>query len=208
MAIGTPLELVQDASRAAVLLDPLRLRLMEELRDPDSASGLARRLKLPRQKLNYHLRELESHGFVEMVEERRKGNCVERVMRATARTYMIDPATLGKLAADPAEIQDHFSSAYLLAVCARAIRDLAVLHPRAKKAGKKLPTMTLQTEVRFASASSQNAFAEELTREIGRLVAKYHDEQAAGGRRFQLFLGSYPTITKKDAPTGSSEEKP
>src|SRR5262245_33406040 len=112
------LDVIDNPSRAAVLLDPLRLRLLEELREPDSASGLARRLHLPLQKINYHLRELEKQQLVELVAERRRGNCMERVVRATARTYVISPAALGGLGADPASIQDRFSSTYLVATAA------------------------------------------------------------------------------------------
>ena len=131
------------------------------------------------------------------MEERRKGNCTERIVRASARSYLIDPAALGVLATDPSQIQDRFSSAYLVAVAARTIRDLAVLRSRVEKAGKKLATFTLQTEVRFATAADAHSFAEELANQLGRLIAKYHNEKAPGGRRFQVFLGSYPSITKE-----------
>jgi DNA-binding transcriptional ArsR family regulator len=198
MPATAALDLIQDPARAAALLHPLRLRLLEGLRQPDSATGLARRLRLPRQKINYHLRELEKERLVELVEERRKGNCIERVVQATARTYLINPAALGRLAADPAEMQDRFSSSYVVALAARAIRDLAVLGARAKKAGKRLATFSLQSEVRFASAADRNAFSEELASQVARLAAKYHDEKAPGGRRFKFFLGAYPTITKKE----------
>lgn len=197
MPAAAVLDFVQDAERASILLHPLRLRIVAELREPDSASGLARRLRIPRQKINYHLRELEKERLVELVEERRKGNCTERIVRASARSYLIDPAALGALATDPSQIQDRFSSAYLVAVAARAIRDLAVLRSRAEKAQKKLATFTLQTEVRFASAADAHSFAGELANQLGRLIAKYHDEKAPGGRRFQVFLGSYPSITKE-----------
>lgn len=197
-ATAAAVDLIQDPARAAALLHPMRLRLLESLEEPDSASGLARRLRLPRQKVNYHLRELEKEKLVELVEERRKGNCLERVVRATARYYLINPAVLGRLSADPAELQDRFSSTYLVAVAARTIRDLALLRQRAAKAKKKLATLTLQSEVRFASAADRNAFTEELANEITRLVAKYHDEKTPGGRRFQFFLGAYPTITKEE----------
>jgi hypothetical protein len=115
---------------------------------------------------NYHLRELEKHGLIEQLEERKKGNCVERIVRATARHYLISPEALGNLASDPGQIQDRFSSTYLVAVAARAIRDLAVLRTRAEKAGKKLATFTLETNVRFASAADQHAFAEELANAV------------------------------------------
>lgn len=207
MQTEAALDLIQDPGRATAILHPLRLRLLDELREPNSASGLSEHFNLPRQKLNYHLRELEKKGFLELVEERRKGNCTERILRATARAYLVDPATLGPLAADPSEIKDRFSSAYLVAVAARIIRDLGVLRSRASSAGKRLSTLTLQTEVRFGSAADQAAFAEELSNQVARLAAKYHNEGASDGRRFQVILGSYPTITKDAEETGDSKEK-
>ena len=200
-------DFIHDPARAGVLLDPLRLRMVGELRGaPDSASGLARRLKLPRQKLNYHLRELEKEGFVELVEERRKGNCIERVVRATARSYVIDPAIFGTLGIDPAQFQDRFSSTYLVAVAAKVIRDLATLRQRAEKAGKRLATFTLETQVRFATAADQHAFAEELAGAVGELVAKYHDQTTAGGRRFTFMIGGYPTPRRRSAAAQKQQE--
>lgn len=204
MQPATSVEMIHDPARAGVLLDPVRMALLERLSEPDSAAGLGRKMKLPRQKLNYHLRELERAGFVELVEERRKGNCIERVVRATARSFVIDPAVLGKLGVDPHAVQDRFSSAYLIAVASKTIRDVAALRMRAQKAGKRLATLSLQTEVRFASATDRAAFVEELTAEIARLVAKYHNEQAPGGRKFQFVLGGYPAV-KEDAGTQNAE---
>jgi DNA-binding transcriptional ArsR family regulator len=196
-ATGT-LGVIENTGQAAVLLDPLRLKLLGELRDPDSASGLARRLRLPRQKLNYHLRELEKQKLVELVGERRKGNCVERVLRATARTYVISPAALGALGADPAAVQDRFSATYLVAVAARAVREVAGLRSRAEKAGKRLATLTLEGEVRFASAQERSAFAQELAAQFARLVAKYHNQKASGGRTFRFIVGGYPAVSAKE----------
>ena len=44
---------------------------------------MGRDLGLSRQKVNYHLRALEDAGLVEHVEDRRRGNCTERIVRAT-----------------------------------------------------------------------------------------------------------------------------
>lgn len=194
----TAFNFVDNTAGAAALLNPLRLQILERLREPDSASGLSRLMNLPRQKLNYHLRELEKHGLIEPVEERKKGNCVERIVRATARYYFISPEALGNLATDPEQIQDRFSSTYLVAVAARAIQDLAVLRTRAEKAGKKLATFTLETNVRFASAADQHAFTEALANAAAKLVAQYHDEKAPGGRQIKFIIGAYPALTKKD----------
>jgi DNA-binding transcriptional ArsR family regulator len=191
------LDLVQDARSAAAMLDPLRLRLLGELGEPDSASGLARRLRIPRQKINYHLRELEKRRLVELVGERRRGNCTERMVRATARSYLISPEALGPLAADPEKIQDHFSSAYLVAVAARAMRDVGLMRVKAEKAGKKLATLTLEAEVRFSSAADRNAFAEELAAQVARLASKYHQADAPGGRSFKFVVAGYPALHSK-----------
>jgi DNA-binding transcriptional ArsR family regulator len=181
-----PLDLIERKAAAAAVLHPLRSRILAELRRPDSAAGLARRIDLPRQKLNYHLRQLEKEGLVELVEERRKGNCTERVVRASAHSYLISPATLGPLATDPDKLRDKFSATYLVALAARA--------------GKRLPTLSLQTEIRFASPEAQNRFAEELSTQLALLTAKYHDDKAPEGRPFRLFVGSYPKPKDDEAP--------
>lgn len=189
--------MVAGASRASVLLKPMRMQILDALREPGSASTVARQLGLARQKVNYHLRELEKAGFLEEVEERRAGNCIERIVRAKATHYLIDPEVLGSLAADPDAIQDHFSSTYLVALAAQAIRDLGALREKAAAAKKRIATFSLQTDVRFATAADRQAFAEELANTVARLVAKYHDDDAEGGRNFRLFLGAYPARRKE-----------
>ena len=55
------IDVIADPAAAAAALDPIRGRLLAELAEPASAAGLAARLGLPRQKINYHLRALETH---------------------------------------------------------------------------------------------------------------------------------------------------
>ena len=200
------IHVIEDAEGAAAVLHPLRRRILAELEAPDSAAGLARRLGLPRQRLNYHLRQLEHEGLVEAVGQRKRRNCTERLLRAVARSYLIGPSVLGPLAADPSGVHDAASSAYLVAVAARTIRDVAEQRRRADRAGKRLPTMTLQTEVRFATPTAQRTFAEELSESVARLVAKYHDDQAPGGRRFRVIAGAYPAPHPQPATTTASKE--
>jgi DNA-binding transcriptional ArsR family regulator len=192
---------VDEGERIASLLHPLRRRLLEELAEPDSAAGLARRLSLPRQRLNYHLRELEREGLVELVQERRKGNCTERLVRATARSYLLLPRSVGDPGAEAERVRDRFSSAYLLAVAARLIREVAELRSKAERAGTTLPTLTLQTDVRFASPAALHAFSEELATEVARLAARHHDDDAPGGRTFRFVLGAHPAPANQ--PVGS-----
>jgi DNA-binding transcriptional ArsR family regulator len=196
---------IEDSAAAEVALDPMRARLLAELAEPGSAATLAARVGLPRQKVNYHLRALERHGLVELVEERRKGNVTERVMRATAASYVISPAALAAVQPDPARSPDRLSARWLLALASRLVRDVGTLIVRAERARRPLATFAIDGEVRFASAADRAAFAEELTHAITALVGRYHDETAAGGRPHRVVVAVHPVITE-DAPRDGKDD--
>ena len=196
------LGILDDPEAAAALLRAPRVRILELLAEPDSASGVARRLAMPRQLVNYHLRELENAGLVEFVEERRKGNCTERLLRSRASSWLIDPGSLGSLQPDPEQITDHLSSAYLVASAARLIKEVAGLRRRAERAGKRLGTLTVDSSIRFRSPVDRAAFTAELTDAVAALVAKYNDQSAVAGRTFRLMLGAWPSV-----PETPSEEE-
>lgn len=188
---------IEDPATAEVSLDPVRARLLAELAEPNSATTLAAKVGLPRQKVNYHLRTLEQHGLVELAEERRKGNMTERVMRATAASYVISPVALAAVQPDPERAPDRLSARWLLAVAARLVQDVGKLITGATRAGKKVATFALDGEVRFATAADRAAFAEELTAAVTTLVAKYHDESAPGGRAHRVVVAVHPSIPKE-----------
>lgn len=191
------LDLVDATERTSALLHPMRLRILDALREPGSATTVARQLGTTRQKVNYHLRELEKAGFLEEVEQRRSGNCLERIVRATATHYLINPEVLGRLAADPDRVEDRFSSTYLIALASQAIRDIAAAQQATAGSKKRVATLSLQADVRFASAAARASFATELANAVARLVAKYHDAKADGGRTFRLIVGVYPARKKR-----------
>ena len=186
---------IEDPQAAEVSLDPTRARLLAELSEPRSATMLAARVGLPRQKVNYHLRALERHGLVELMEERRKGNFTERVLRATAASYVISPAALGAVQPDPRRAPDRVSAGWLLAVASRLVRDVGELIGGAARARQRVATFALDGEVRFASAAERAAFAEELAGAVADLVARYHDPDASRGRDHRLVVALHPSIT-------------
>jgi DNA-binding transcriptional ArsR family regulator len=192
------LSVIDDPAAAGVALDPVRARLLAELVEPGSASSLAGKVGLARQKINYHLRTLEQHGLIELVAERRKGNMTERVMQAVAASYVISPAALGAVAPDPRRAPDRLSARWLIAVAARTVRAVGELLAGATKAGKRLATFALDGEVRFASAADRAAFADELARAVTALVSKYHDETAPAGRRHRVVVAIHPEIRRTD----------
>lgn len=193
--MSAALQVVQDPAAAESLLKPDRLRILERLAQPDSAAGVAKRLEMPRQTVNYHLRELEKAGLVEFVENRMKGNCRERVLRAAARSYLISPAALGSLGVSASEARDRFSSAYLVSAAARLIHEVAFARQRAAEASKSIATLSLETSIRFSSAQARHAFAEDLANAVAQLATKYHDPKAPGGRTFRLMAGCWPAVT-------------
>jgi DNA-binding transcriptional ArsR family regulator len=182
-------EVIEDAAAAAVALDPVRTRLLAELAEPASAATLAARVGIARQKVNYHLRALESHGLVAVAEERKHGGITERVLRATAASYIVSPAALSEAAVDPAMASDRLSARYLVALAGRIVREVGDLARRAGNAGRRLPTMSIDTEIRFRSAEDRAAFADELTAAVVELAARYHHDD---GRPHRLVVAAYP----------------
>jgi DNA-binding transcriptional ArsR family regulator len=194
MASVIDVAVIEDPTAAEVSLDPIRARLLAELAEPSSASSVAARIGLPRQKVNYHLRTLEEHGLVELVEERRKGNMTERVLQATALSYVISPAAMNGVEPDPSRGPDRLSARWLIAVASKLVRDVGELVAGASKARKRLATFAMDGEIRFASAADRAAFAEELATAVTSLVSKYHDEAAPRGRDHRVVVAVHPSL--------------
>lgn len=185
-------DVIADPAAAAVALDPVRSRLLAELAEPASAATLAARLGIPRQKVNYHLRTLESHHLVRVSEQRRWGGLTERLLVASAASYVVSPSALGPAAADPSRTRDRLSASYLVALAARVVREVSDLFRRARAADKGLPTLSVDTEVAFASAAERAAFTQELTQTLLKLVARFHQPNAPGARAHRLVLMAHP----------------
>ncbi|WP_309133420.1 helix-turn-helix domain-containing protein [Cellulomonas sp.] len=182
-------EVIEDAAAAAVALEPVRARLLRELAEPASAAGLAARVGLPRQKVNYHLRALEAHGLVELAEERRHGGITERVLRASAASYVVSPAVVSASAADPEAAADRLSAGYLVALAGRVVREVGALVRRGATTGARIPTLTVDTQIGFRSAADRAAFAEDLTAAVLDLAARYHHDD---GRPHRLVVAAHP----------------
>lgn len=186
------IQVIDDPAAATVALEPMRSRLLSELAAPASAATLAARVGLARQKVNYHLRALEAHGLVQLAEERKWGGLTERLLVATATSYVVSPSAMGLVAVDPKRESDRLSASYIIALGARMIREVGDLVRRASATGKRLATLSVDTEVRFRSPTERAAFTHELAEAVAALVSKYHDESAPGGRAHRLVVVAHP----------------
>ncbi len=198
-------EVIEDPAAAAAALDPARSRLLAELKQPASAATLAQRLGLARQKVNYHLRTLEAHGLVREVERRRWGGITERRLVATADSYLVSPAALGPVGSDPARAADRLSASYSIALAARVVREVSQLAQRAADTDKRLPTLSIDTEIRFRSAAERAAFSQELAAHVAALAARYHDPAAAAGRAHRLVVLAHPLGSSEQDPSSQPE---
>ena len=191
---------LEDPDAARMAIEPVRAGLLAELAtEPSSAAGVAARLGLPRQKVGYHLNALAGQGLVVEVDRRRHGGLTERVFAASARAYVISPLAMGPIGADPARVADRLSSSYLLALAARAVREVGALVRGASAAGRRLPTLSVDVDIRLASSAERAAFAEDLATAVRDLAARYHDAAAPAGRWYRLVAFAHPRVRSSEA---------
>ena len=69
------------------------------------------------------------------------------------------------------------------------VREIADLARRAERTGKRLPTLALDTEIRFATAAERAAFTDDLTAAVTALVSRYHAPEAPLHR---LVIAAHP----------------
>jgi hypothetical protein len=194
--------IIDDPAAAIVALEPIRSRLLAELAEPASAATLATRVGIARQKVNYHVRALEAHQLVRQAGTRQWGGLTERLLVASASSYIVSPRALGSVAVDPDRGADRLSASYLVALAARIVDEVSDLLRRSRAADKRLATLSLDTEIRFRSAADRAAFSNELIQTVTGLVARYHDESAPGGRAHRLVVMAHPL------PHESQREEP
>ncbi len=185
------LAVIDDAAAARAILDPARADVLSTLQQPGSATSVAESLATTRQRANYHVRMLEKCGLLRLVEERQRRGARERMLVASARSYVLSPSLLGRQAADPTRV-DRLSARYAIAVAARLVRELSSLTRRADEAGQPLASLTIDTDIRFASAADRARFTADLADTVQRLAATYHDESTPHGRWHRLAVLAHP----------------
>ena len=108
------------------------------------------------QRVNYHLRALEDHGLVRLVEQRQRRGLTERLMIASARSYV--PVADRAWRPQPLIRREPTvcPARYLVAVAARIVQDVADLIRQADKARAATGHLGRSiTEIRFASAADR-----------------------------------------------------
>jgi DNA-binding transcriptional ArsR family regulator len=187
--------LLDEPDKVRLALSPLRQRLLERLREPASAAQLAEQLGLPRQKIGYHLRLLEQAGLVELVEQRQRRGCQERILRASASAFVVDPAVMGQ---DELPTGDRHAAEHLITVSAETVRHVTRMRAEAGKQGKRLLTFTIEAAVNLAGPGELHRFSDQLASAMAEVIASF---DTVAGRPYRLMVGGHP------APKASTEEQ-
>jgi DNA-binding transcriptional ArsR family regulator len=200
------IECVDDPSRAGVLLAPLRAEIAHQLASPASATEVADRLGLPRQKVNYHVRQLADAGFLRRAGQRRKRNMIEQRWVATARSYLLTPEVVPPLQPRTQSISDRLSADYLLALAGQIESELGTARREADRQGKRLSTLSIDGEIAFESAGQRAAFTQALQQAVTAVVREFSTAPGRPkSRQFRLVVGCYPLAagaesTARDLP--------
>jgi DNA-binding transcriptional ArsR family regulator len=197
------LECIEDEKRARSLLHPLRRQIIQLAGQPASATELAARLGMPRQRINYHVRQLAGSALLRRAGRRRRGNLLEQRYVATARAYVLSPAVLGPLGADWRTVEDAASASYLLALSEQVRRDLARVWTAAQIGDRRASTLSIKAQFRFESAAQRASFARSLRAAIVGVIAREtspdlsEDGRPGTGRPYRLVVGCYPYAGEK-----------
>jgi hypothetical protein len=110
----------------------------------------------------------------------------------------LGPEVLGPLAADWRQIEDTMSAQFLIAVSSLVQRELTRAGREAAQQGKRLPSLSMVSELRFESAEQRESFSRALGEGLVKIIAE-HSSPATGsdgspgpGRPYRLVMGCYP----------------
>jgi DNA-binding transcriptional ArsR family regulator len=190
---------VDDPEALQALAHPLRVQVLEALREPGSAAAVARAVGLSRQRVNYHLKELDRVGLVHKVGERRTGNFIEALYQAVASTLIVSPQVAWR---DPRRLEalrHQHSLERLVLVGVRLQRDAAALLDRAAFDGEQIASSTVEADVHFADEQQRSEFLAAYFDALRELCDRYG---AATGDPYRVVVAAHPA-----AGEGTEEEE-
>ena len=200
MAVATDQMRVDDAAVATVLLHPTRARVLAWLREPRSATEVARELGMPAPRVNHHVRKLREAGLIRRAGSRRVRNLTETLYQAIARTYVIAESLTpgGERRRELRGEEGRRPLRNLVATGERLAGDALVLLDQAAWDDREVSTFATTLDLRFADAGARAAFLADLLEAVRSLREKYGAEDGAGvgadpTERYRAVLACYPS---------------
>jgi DNA-binding transcriptional ArsR family regulator len=184
---------ILEPQELGAMASPFRQQLLESLATPDSASGLARRYEMSRQRIGYHMRDLERAGCIEITGERQHRGLKEKLYRTRPMVYAFAPPS-----DEQRQRQDQFSWAALVDLVARTLWDLMSLRRKADAQGKRLATLAIEADLYFETPAQRKAFTESLIDAVEDVVRDHEQPKSETARAFRLVIGAFPKPAKKE----------
>jgi len=188
--VAQPVHVVDDLEALQVLGHPLRVRILELLREPGSAATVAREVGETRQKVNYHLKELERVGLVAPIGERRAGNFIETLYEAAGRSFLVAPSVAWSDRRRVDALRQQHSLENLVMVGAQLQRDAISLLDRAAFDGEAIASAAVEADVHFADERDRGEFLEEYLATVQKLCDRYG---ARDGLPYRIVLAAHPS---------------
>ncbi len=209
MPVTGPIRVINDPEVVRLISDPLRLRLLELLRQqPRTVKELADLLDVPRTRLYHHINLLEAHDLIVVDKTRVVSGITEKHYRATAYRLSIDKRLLGS-GADGQSALDAYLALVLDEVVTEVQRAISaglididhvhedVYAPRRLVIGRQWLRLTDEQVVAFEQAFG--AMMEQFEPHT-----EFHPDSVASGEGtlYEFLTGFYPVL-----PPDSSHDR-
>lgn len=191
---------IEDVDQAAALLKPQRIEMLRLMDRPRTCLDLSKIFGETPQKINYHIKALQSAGLVEQVSERRVRGTVEASYQARARSYWLASDLIGQIGGDSIA-QDQASLRNLLSLTDEMRGDIGHL---AQQIGKEIPSLGLSLHIELNDEARRAEFMADV-QQMARLLAHKYGAPSAGEAedqhpddaqrrksQFRLVLACYP----------------
>ena len=195
------LRCLADLDEASAILHPLRVQLLVATRQAQTSGELAESLGMSRQKVGYHLRELEKQGLVRsMLPSTDSSKHAEKRYVATATHFLLDPTLLGELApqveSSPA---DPVGPDHLLAMSARL---QAELHAVMRQTTSGRPSaLAVAVDALLDTPVARTAFVQSVLTALKAAAAEHAAPAGSDGRTYRVLVGCYPIPDTSDSST-------
>lgn len=187
---------IDNLESARVLLNPMRIEILDILRDRGTCTEIAKELSTSAQRANNHVKELLRVGLVDIVETRPKRNMIESVYQASAKSYWLSPRLTQRMGDDATPLRDRMSLHNLISMSERLQHDAAALLNEVDES--EVPSFGLTAEVTLRTEADRQAFAKDYLKVMHLLIEKY---QGRGKKKhsYTAMVICYPAVEQDAA---------
>ncbi|MFC7439782.1 ArsR/SmtB family transcription factor [Laceyella putida] len=191
--------LVELPEQASALMNPLRAEILAHLKEPASATEVAKQLHETPQRINYHLKTLEKVGLVQRAGTRQVRNLVEVLYQSVARTFLLaESLSIGEKTIQ--KIKDQGSLLHLIHTSERIKKDALLLMERSDQ-DEIIPSASLQMKVNLQDEEQRQQFVQDYVELVKQLIGKYQSK-ASGTHPYQVLLAVYPDLVSRSDEDG------